>query len=176
MNTVSRIKIRKLTIIFSILFSAFLFSASAIYAQGTTSIRDVTNRYYAKVGSDGALLVAEGASADVTAANSTCFLSSAASTNATVCKATPGVVNTIHITNTTSTKYYLRLYNLATTPICSSATGYVETIPAIEDGVNGRASSVQAFSAGIGFCLTGGGGSTDNTSAATGVYITILYK
>jgi hypothetical protein len=32
------------------------------------------------------------------------------------------------------------------------------------------------YGTGIGFCLTGGGGSTDNTNAATGVYITIGYK
>jgi hypothetical protein len=34
----------------------------------------------------------------------------------------------------------------------------------------------QSFTTGIGFCLTGGGSSTDNTNAATGVYVTILYK
>lgn len=29
---------------------------------------------------------------------------------------------------------------------------------------------------GLGFCLTGGGSSTDNTNAATGVYVTLNYK
>jgi hypothetical protein len=32
------------------------------------------------------------------------------------------------------------------------------------------------YSSGIGFCLTGGGSSTDNTNAATGVYLALLYK
>jgi hypothetical protein len=34
----------------------------------------------------------------------------------------------------------------------------------------------QAYGTGIGFCITGGGSSTDNTNAATGVYVTIGYK
>ncbi len=33
-----------------------------------------------------------------------------------------------------------------------------------------------AFSTGVSFCLTGGGASTDNTNAATGVFLTLAYK
>jgi hypothetical protein len=172
--------IKKALVIVAVLFGLSSFSSflslPAVYAQGSTSIRDVTNRYYAKIDSSGALLTTGTASSDVTVGNSTCYLTSAASTNAKNCKASAGVVSTIQVTNTTDTVYYLRLYNSAAAPTCSSATGYVETIPALAKNVSSRASSLQSFSAGIGFCLTGGGSSTDNTNAATGVYVTILYK
>jgi len=109
--------------------------------------------------------------------SSTCYLESAASTNATSCKGSAGGILAIHATNTTNTAYYLRMYNLASAPTCSSATGFVETIPIFANLPNGRATtSPQGYSAGIGFCLTGGGSSTDNTAAATGVYITILFQ
>jgi hypothetical protein len=32
------------------------------------------------------------------------------------------------------------------------------------------------YTTGIAFCFTGGGSSTDNTNAATGVYLTLYYK
>jgi hypothetical protein len=124
--------------------------------------------------------------ADVTtlagmAGSSTCYLSSAASTNATNCKASAGSVISLHGTNTTATAGYLRMYNLAAAPTCSSGTGFIETIPLapadVFFGVNGRTITLgQAYSTGIGFCLTGGGSSTDDTAVGTGIYITILYK
>lgn len=126
------------------------------------------------------ILGASAATATQNAGLSTCYLTSAATTNATNCKASAGNLYEIHVTNTTTTNYFLRLYNLAAAPTCSSATGFIETVPALgasaNGGINGRMSYPQAFSTGIGFCLTGGGSSTDNTNAATGVYITILYK
>ena len=36
--------------------------------------------------------------------------------------------------------------------------------------------SGEAFSTGLAFCVTGGGTSTDNTNAAVGVFISLLYK
>lgn len=109
----------------------------------------------------------------------TCYITSAASTNSTNCKASAGNLYGISIVNTTATIYYLRMYNLASAPTCSSATGFVETIPALVSTVAPviRTMSIgQGYSTGISFCLTGGGSSTDNTSAATGVYVTLLYK
>lgn len=124
--------------------------------------------------------VATVTTADTTNAASTCYLTSAATTNATNCKGAAGNVIGVYVTNTTTTNYFLRLYNLSSAPTCSSSTGFVETIPALGAAANGggisRPQVLQAFSTGIGFCLTGGGSSTDNTNAATGVYITILYK
>jgi hypothetical protein len=114
---------------------------------------------------------------------STSYITSAASTNATSVKASAGQVYAIHPENTTTTVYYLRMYNLSAAPTCSSATGFVETIPvppaAAAGGVGGVVREIsigQAYATGIAYCLTGGGSSTDNTNAATGVYVTILYK
>ena len=110
----------------------------------------------------------------------TSYTASTASTNATQVKASPGTVYSIVAVNTTATIYYLRLYNLAAAPTCSSATGFVATIP-VPASASGAWIQIplpvgQAYSTGIGFCLTGGAGSTDNTNAATGVYVTIIYK
>jgi len=111
---------------------------------------------------------------------STCYLSSAASNNATNCKNAAGQVYQISGINTTGTLYYLRLYNLAAAPTCSSATGFIESYPVPASttgaGLQMENSIGQAYSTGIGFCLTGGGGNTDNTNAAAGVYISIKYK
>lgn len=106
---------------------------------------------------------------------------SAASTNSTNIKASAGTVCGGVAVNTTATLYYLRLYNLASAPTCSSSTGFVTTIP-VPASTSGNGTLINlgpfggAFSTGIGFCITGGGSSTDNTSAATGVYLTLAYK
>lgn len=112
-----------------------------------------------------------------------CYIPSAASTNATNCKASAGQLYGYEIFNTTATAYYLRLYNLSSAPTCSSATGFVRSIPvppySAAGGVGGVVidkSNGEAYGTGLGFCLTGGGSSTDNTNAATGVYVTLNYK
>jgi hypothetical protein len=111
------------------------------------------------------------------------YTTSAASTNATNVKASAGNLYSISAINTTTTIFYLRLYNLSSAPTCSSATGFVETIPVPPASAAGNAGGFvrslavpQAYGTGIGFCITGGGSSTDNTNAATGVYVTIGYK
>jgi hypothetical protein len=129
---------------------------------------------------NGAAVVAQAATATTDNGTATCYLTTTASTNATNCKASAGNLYVIRAVNTTGTLYYLRLYNLAAAPTCSSATGFVETIP-IPASTSGNGIVIpqsvgQAFATGIGFCLTGGGSSTDNTNAATGVYLTMLYK
>jgi len=108
------------------------------------------------------------------------YATSAASTNATNIKASAGTVSVISVVNTTATLYYLRMYNLASAPTCSSATGFVNTIP-VPASTSGAGIVIpiavpHAYTTGIGYCLTGGGSSTDNTNAATGVYINIWYK
>lgn len=111
---------------------------------------------------------------------STCNLQSAATTNATNCKASAGTLYGYEIVNTTATIYYLRLYNSASAPTCSSATGFIRSIPipasSAGAGVERDMSVGESYGTGLGFCLTGGGSSTDNTSAATGLYISLLYK
>lgn len=101
----------------------------------------------------------------------------AASTNATNIKASPGSLCHITAINTTVTTYYLRLYNLAVAPTCSSATGATHSYPILPSGgVNIPLPLGELYTAGIGFCVTGGGSDTDNTAAATGVYIEGSYK
>jgi len=119
---------------------------------------------------------------EATTANSalTSYLTSAASTNSTSVKGSAGNVYGISAINTTATLYYLRMYNSSSAPTCSSATGFIESIPipasATGAGVEIWPSVPQGYTTGIGFCLTGGGSSTDNTNAATGIYLRLLYK
>lgn len=122
-----------------------------------------------------------GATSDATQGITECVLISTASTNATNCKATAGNYYGIEIINTTSTIYYLRLYNLASAPTCSSATGFVRSIPiphATGTGAGVVTTNIYpvAYSAGIGFCFTGAATSTDTTNAAQGVFGVVRYK
>lgn len=109
-----------------------------------------------------------------------CYLVSAASTNSTSCKGSAGNFYGFFMVNTTATLYYLRLYNSSSAPTCSSATGFIESIP-IPASASGAGIVVTlpvglGYSTGIGFCFTGGSSSTDNTNAATGVFGAVLYK
>jgi hypothetical protein len=105
------------------------------------------------------------------------FLTSAASTNSTSVKGSAGTLHMVHLTNTTGTTYYLRLYNAASAPTCSSATNFIRSIPVAGTSTNGYALTVgETFATGIAFCFTGGGSSTDNTNAATGIYISLDYR
>jgi hypothetical protein len=109
------------------------------------------------------------------------YYPSAASTNSTNVKASAGNVYEILLMNTTSTVYWLRFYNLATAPTCSSATGFVGSIP-IPHGTGAGGGMVlamqipDAFTTGIAFCVTGGAASTDNTNAATGLLVRLKTK
>lgn len=120
------------------------------------------------------------ATATTTNASVPCYITSGASTNATNCKNGSGNIYGFDLLNTTATTYYLRLYNLAAAPTCSSATGFIRTIPIFGStsggGISRDIAVGEGYSTGISFCLTGGGSSTDNTNAATGVYVTIQYK
>lgn len=106
-----------------------------------------------------------------------------ASTNSTAVLAAAGTVYHYSLSNTTTTVYYLRMYNLASAPTCSSATGFVESIPippaSAAGQVGGRERIMnigQAFTTGISYCITASSGSTANDAAAAGVFVTILYK
>lgn len=109
-------------------------------------------------------------------------LASTASTNSTSIKPNPGTFCGGIAINTTATIYYLRIYDLASGPTCSSATGFITSIP-IPASTTGAGTLLNlggtfgaAFVNGIAYCLTGGGSSTDNTNAATGVYLSYSYK
>jgi hypothetical protein len=112
-----------------------------------------------------------------------CAIVSAASNNATNCKAAAGNFYGVDVVNTTTTTYYLRLYNTSSAPTCSSATGFIRSIPIPPAAASGQAGGIVRMSplpvnygTGLSYCLTGGASSTDNTSAATGIYGAVLYK
>jgi hypothetical protein len=108
------------------------------------------------------------------------YAAAAASTNATAVKASPGTVYHYSLSNSTATVYYLRMYNLAAAPTCSSSTGFIESIPIpASTTVGGREREQvigQAFTTGVAYCITGGAANNDNTNAAVGVLVTIIYK
>lgn len=112
----------------------------------------------------------------------TSYTASTASSNATLVKATAGNIYHISAVNVTATVYYLKLYNLTTNSgsPCASSSGFVETIPIPAStagaGIQRATIQGQGFSTGIVFCITGGPGQTDNTSAATGVHVAVLYR
>ncbi len=120
------------------------------------------------------------ATATTTNAALGCYLVSAASTNSTSCKGSAGNVYGYRFVNTTATLYYLRMYNSSSAPTCSSATGFIESIPipasATGAGIVAISTVPSGYTTGIGFCFSGGSSSTDNTNAATGVFGVIQYK
>ena len=114
---------------------------------------------------------------------STSATQSTASTYNLTLRTPAGNVFTLSAFNTTTTIYYLRMYNTSSAPTCSSATGFVETLPVPPAAGSGGAGGFvraqqqgQSYSTGISFCITGGGTSTDNTNAAAGLYVTVLYN
>jgi hypothetical protein len=108
-------------------------------------------------------------------------LASAATTNSTLISTGAHSLYNLSVINTTATLYYLRVYDQAAAPTCSSATGAVHSypIPASTTGAGftfNLGAPGEAYALGIGFCITGGGADTDVTSAATGVYLNLSYK
>lgn len=157
-------------------------NSSVVSIQGIASMTplDVNVTGGSAVDSNNNAFVTPIASPTTTYSAAACFLSSAATTNATNCKGSAGNVYGFRAVNTTSTLYYLRMYNTAAAPTCSSATGFVETIPIPASttgaGIVSMPSVPVGYATGIGFCLTAGSSSTDNTAAATGVFLTVIYK
>ncbi len=109
-----------------------------------------------------------------------CTIVTTASPNSANCKGSSGNVYGFRFVNTTATLYYLRMYNLATAPTCSSGTGFVESIPipasATGAGIVAMEPFGEGYSAGIGFCVSPSAASNDGANGAVGVYGTVLYK
>jgi hypothetical protein len=110
---------------------------------------------------------------------------SGASVNANMIKSSAaGTLCTISAINTTTTLYYLRVYDTASGPTCSSATGAVHSFPIPPAASSGLAGGIsiplppfgEAFANGIGYCVTANGTDTDNTNSASGIYINGSYK
>ncbi len=108
----------------------------------------------------------------------------AASTNSTSLRGQAAHLCVLTAINTTAALYYLKVYDSSGAPTCSSATNLKHVYP-IPFGASSSGNGVhvstftpggETYKNGIGFCVTGGGGDTDNTNAATGVYIEGSYK
>lgn len=131
-------------------------------------------------GPEGGLYNSPVATAGVSAGATTYAVITTASTNAANVKASAGNLYGIHAVNTTASLAYLRLYNASGSPTCSSATGFVESIP-IPASTSGAGIVIpfpvgKAFTTGIAHCITGGGSSTDNTNAGASIYVGMEYK
>lgn len=103
---------------------------------------------------------------------------SAATTNSTSIKGSVGTLCKMITINTTATLYYLKMYNTAAAPTCNSDT-VVATYP-VPPSNGGVAVPLgpfgEAYTNGIGFCLTANLADNDNTAAATGVTISYSSK
>ncbi len=128
----------------------------------------------------GVLAAVNTIAAAVVPVSSACAILSTASTNSTSCKGSSGYRVGWWLVNTTATLYYLRIYNTASAPTCSSATGFVQSVP-IPASTTGAGIVVQlpnsvAFATGLGYCITASSGSTANDNAAAGVFGELLYN
>ena len=106
-------------------------------------------------------------------------LVSAATTNATVVKASAGKVYVIQAFNTNAEERYLKFHNTASTPTAGSGVVWSVLIPGSTTGA-GVVTSMEnglEFSAGIGITLVTGIANTDATAvAASEIVVNIGYK
>jgi len=105
----------------------------------------------------------------------------AASNNSTSIKGSAGILCELTVINTTVTLVDVRLYDTASAPTCSSATGVVANYPVQANTVSpGFALPLGAygkqFTLGIGICITGANANNDNTNAVTGINVNYAYK
>ena len=86
------------------------------------------------------------------------------------------------VLSTAATVAYIRIYDSATAPTCTSATGMIAYYPIPSVGAAGVTGFTLGLGAlgkvvqnGIGICLTGAAGTTDNTNAPTGIAVNVTY-
>lgn len=105
---------------------------------------------------------------------------SAASTNSTSIKGSAGTLCKLVAINTTAALYYLKFYNTSSAPTCNSdAVVASYPVPASTTGAGVAiplGSYGEAYTTGIGMCLTGALADNDNTNAATGVVLSYSFK
>jgi hypothetical protein len=110
-------------------------------------------------------------------ADTPCYINNGVGSIAAVasgnCRNHSGRLLGFRMVSTSGTLAFLRLYNLATPPVCSSAVGFQESIPIPANmtgsGIVDTASNF-FYNQGLGYCLTGGGGNNDNTAPPAGVF------
>lgn len=112
--------------------------------------------------------------------STSCSITSTISTNSTSCKGSAGNRLGGWVINTTATLYYLRFYNTAAAPTCSSATGFIISMPIPASttgaGIVYAIPSGAAFATGYGYCITASSTSTANDNAAAGIFGELYYN
>lgn len=98
---------------------------------------------------------------------------SAASTNCTLIVAGVHTVTMLVPINTTTTLYYLKLFDKATAPVAGTDTPIQDYPVPFGTGNSGNGIALPtggiSFRNGVGFCLTGGIALNDSSNAATGI-------
>lgn len=102
---------------------------------------------------------------------------SAATTNATVVKATPGKVHKVIVSNINVAARYLKLYNKATAPTVGTDVPVITLLlPALSQQQLDLSDLGLQFSAGIGFALTTGVADADTGAVSAAEHVVnILY-
>lgn len=122
------------------------------------------------------------AQVSTTASSTPYHYTSAASTNSTLVSTGAHTLYALTITGLNTTAAYVRLYDSAAAPTCSSATGAVHSYLVIGSATTQGGLVVpigaagEAYLNGLGFCITGGPTDTDNTAAVAGVLVNASYK
>lgn len=103
---------------------------------------------------------------------------SQANNNSTLVQSGRVLLTAVLPINTTTTVYYLKLYDTATAPTCGTDTPkWRIPIPYGASNSGGGVALPETngllFSKGLGFCLVGGIADNDNSNAATGIVINI---
>ena len=109
------------------------------------------------------------------------ILSAASNNSQMVTTAGPITIMGMIAINTAASVQYVRLYDTATAPDCTSATNARGLFPVQTAALNGGwaipiGPAGATFVRGVGICITGAYGMTDNTAAVTGLSLTVLVK
>lgn len=106
---------------------------------------------------------------------------SAATTNSVLVRGGNAKIFTIVLVNTTTTLYYLKLYDVSAAPTCASdEVKWKVPIPFGSSNAGGGAiipiSDGLDFDRGAGMCITANSADNDNTAAATGIAVSFAVK
>lgn len=108
------------------------------------------------------------------------FVTTASTNSQNIKAAAAGTLYTISAVNFSATASYLRIYDQAAAPTCSSATGAVHSygIPASTSGAGISISIAvgELYANGIGYCVTGASADTDNSNGQAGITINASFK
>lgn len=129
-------------------------STAALQTTGNTSLASIDSKLTGPLSVTGTLTATPAAPRTSGGLTSRLVVSSGASTNATVVKASAGQVYTIHASNTATSARYINFYNQTTAPVAANTPVEVYCIPAgqfIRASFDGLGS---AYSTGIAFTIT----------------------